>query len=105
MSGVDKPAEYDGRTNMGSWANMCQPHFDEHGVGLGPGRGQKLEVQPKLDAKKTDKIPTVEVPMDDLDDCCVTCPHCGETRTVEPDANYVATCEGCGNKYEVVSQI
>lgn len=105
MDGVDKAAKYDGRTKAGRWANMCQEHFDEHGVGLGLGRGQELEVQPKLDAKKTKEIPIVEVPLGD-DDCCeVACPHCGETRTVEPDANYVVICEGCGNKYEVASQI
>ena len=35
-------AYYDGRTTMGPWANMCQEHFDQYGVGLGLGRGQKL---------------------------------------------------------------
>ena len=105
MDGVDKPAEYDGKTYPGPWAYMCKEHFLEHGIGLGLGRGQKLEVQPKLDAKKTEEIPTVEVPLN-LDDVCeVQCPHCGESRTVEPDANYVVTCEGCGNKYEVISAI
>jgi len=105
MDGVDKPAEYDGKTYPGPWAYMCKEHFLEHGIGLGLGRGQKLEVQPKLDTKKTKEIPIVEIPLS-LDDCCeVACPHCGETRTVEPDANYVVLCEGCGNKYEVVSQI
>jgi hypothetical protein len=105
MDGVDRPAKYDGRTEAGPWANMCQEHFDQHGVGLGVGRGQMLELQPKLDVKKTNEIPTVEVPLS-LDDACeVQCPHCGESRTVEPDANYVVTCEGCGNKYEVASAI
>ena len=105
MDEVDKLALYDGRTKAGSWANMCQEHFRQHGIGLGLGRGQKLEAQPKLDAKKTEEIPTVEVPMGLDDTCEVECPHCGETRTVEPDANYIVTCEGCGNKYKVVSQI
>ena len=35
-------AKYDGKTKMGPWADMCQEHFDEFGVGLGLGRGQKL---------------------------------------------------------------
>lgn len=105
MDGVDRPAKYDGRTEAGPWANMCQEHFDEHGVGLGLGRGQMLEVQPKINAARTDKIPVVVIPLSLDDDCEVACPHCGETRTVEPDANYVVTCEGCDNKYRVVSQI
>jgi hypothetical protein len=105
MDGIEKPAKYDGKTEAGPWAYMCQEHFEAHGVGLGLGRGQKLEVQPKLDVKKTDEIPVVTIPIS-LDDVCeVECPHCGESRTVEPDANYVVTCEGCGNKYEVASEI
>lgn len=38
------PAHYDGKTKSGPWANMCHPCFVEHGVGLGLGQGQKLEV-------------------------------------------------------------
>ena len=105
MDGVTKPAKYDGMTKAGPWANMCQEHFDTFGVGLGVGRGQMLELQPKVDAPKTDKIPTVMVPLEMDDVAEVACPHCGETRTVEPDANYVVTCDGCSNKYRVVSQI
>jgi hypothetical protein len=39
-----KQAEYDAKTIMGPWANMCESHFNELGTGLGTGRGQKLEV-------------------------------------------------------------
>jgi len=53
--------------------------------------------------KKTNQIPVVLVPPG-LDDAEVQCPHCGESRTVELDANYVVTCENCGNKYRVVSE-
>jgi len=38
----DKDAEYDARMKRGSWAYMCQEHFNEHGIGLGTGFGQKL---------------------------------------------------------------
>ncbi len=34
---------YDGRVFMGSWAWMCSVCFDEHGVGVGPGRGQQYD--------------------------------------------------------------
>ena len=37
-----KVAWYDGRTRMGYWAYMCQEHFEQYGIGLGPGKGQRL---------------------------------------------------------------
>lgn len=40
--GKDVLAAYDGATAMGPWANMCESHFQQYGVGLGEGRGQKL---------------------------------------------------------------
>lgn len=36
------PAVVDGKTRMGPWANMCQAHFRQYGVGLGTGKGQQL---------------------------------------------------------------
>lgn len=41
------PAAYDGKTVQGPWANMCEPCFASHGVGLGTGRGQRLVVGEK----------------------------------------------------------
>ena len=35
-------AQYDAKTRMGPWANMCPTHFRMYGYGLGLGRGQKL---------------------------------------------------------------
>jgi len=37
-------ADYDGKTVMGPWANMCTPCFERQGVGLGTGRGQRYVV-------------------------------------------------------------
>ncbi len=37
-----KAAHYDGATSMGPWAYMCDEHFQQYGVGLGTGRGQRL---------------------------------------------------------------
>lgn len=37
-------ANYDGKTVYGPWANMCQSHFEECGMGLRLGRGQRLLV-------------------------------------------------------------
>jgi len=43
----DSEATYDGKTIFKSaWANMCEPHFKEYGVGLGLGKGQELSVSP-----------------------------------------------------------
>lgn len=41
-AGVDTDAAYDGRTNVGPWAWMCEMHYATYGVGLGTGSGQRL---------------------------------------------------------------
>jgi len=38
-------AEYDGKTVRGPWAYMCEGCFDEYGIGLGTGKGQKLKLR------------------------------------------------------------
>lgn len=43
--GETRSARYDGKTKLGPWANMCNKDFNEYGVGLGTGRGQKLIVE------------------------------------------------------------
>ncbi len=42
----DGEAHYDGATNRteSAWYLMCQRHFEQYGLGLGIGVGQKLEV-------------------------------------------------------------
>lgn len=35
-------AVVDGKTVYGPWANMCEYHFAEYGVGLGTGMGQAM---------------------------------------------------------------
>lgn len=35
-------AVYDGKTNLGPWANMCEKHYRTFGIGLGTGKGQKF---------------------------------------------------------------
>lgn len=49
----------DGKTFTGPWAYMCGRHFDEHGVGLGLGRGQRLILCTRDEEGST--IPTEEV--------------------------------------------
>jgi hypothetical protein len=42
MVGDKLPATVDGKTKQGPWANMCDEHFEQHGVGLGTGKGQRF---------------------------------------------------------------
>ena len=41
-AGIARKAAYDGKTIYGPWANMCDDDFEQVGVGLGLGRGQRL---------------------------------------------------------------
>lgn len=51
-------AHYDGKTQMGPWANMCDAHFKSHGTGLGTGSGQRL-------VKKEGSVPFAREAADD----------------------------------------
>lgn len=77
----DKQAYYDGRTNMGMWANMCEDHFKQYGVGLGVGRGQRLVVVP-LPCPLCGAMIEPEGKVD-ADGCYSVCPECGEEIDLE----------------------
>lgn len=68
------PADFDGKTKQGPWANMCSTHYGIYGVGLGLGRGQRLVLAVKETAE--DKRPMFQCPvhqeehrLDALRDC------------------------------------
>lgn len=42
LEDVKRVARYDGKTTLGPWANMCDDHFLENGIGVGTGKGQRL---------------------------------------------------------------
>lgn len=42
LCGHGTKATYDAKTKQGPWGFLCKPCFDEHGVGLGTGKGQRL---------------------------------------------------------------
>lgn len=94
-------AKYDTKTVFGAWGYLCENCYKQYGS----LPSTKLEKRVKIDAEKTDKIPVVGLPLTLDSIVVVKCPHCGEPRSVEPDANYTVTCESCGNKFEVVSAI
>lgn len=100
MPGCNSTAAYDTKTRMGPWGYLCESHYNRYGT----APSTKLEQRVKI-AYKSDKIPTVHLPLtlDSIVD--ISCPHCGESRTVEPDANYTVTCDSCDNKFKVVSPI
>ena len=96
----DSPAEYDSKTVFGAWAYLCEEHQRQYGR----PPTTKLEKRVKI-AYKTDEVQTVNVPLTLDSVVTVLCPHCNEPRSVEPDANYIVTCESCGNRFRLVSQI
>ena len=48
---IKKPAAYDSRLKSGAWGYMCEDCFEEFGVGLGEGKGQKLILVDKFEIK------------------------------------------------------
>ena len=59
LNDANVPAAYDGKTTDGRWANMCESCFEENGVGLGTGMGQKFifgEPPEENPAEKRDEI-------------------------------------------------
>jgi len=101
----ERDAEYDAPTKDGPWAYMCEHHFRVHASANAPALGTKLVKRTLKVVQTPEKIKSVMVPMT-LDDIAeVSCPYCGTSRTVEPDANYTVTCEGCGHKYKIYSMI
>lgn len=72
----DVPAQFDGATTSGPWANMCITHFTLYGVGLGTGRGQRLIVKQPEKVSLTDdgKMIAFTTP---------ECTMCGKTTVVE----------------------
>ena len=50
-------AKFDGKTNMGFWANMCKTCFGNYGTGLGEGKGQEIVVKDKLNERRFEVSP------------------------------------------------
>jgi len=96
----DEPAEYDSKTIFGPWAYLCKKHLRKYGC----PPTTKLEKRVKI-AYKSDEVPTVTVPLTLDSVATVRCPHCNEPRRVEPDADYIATCESCGNRFKLAPLI
>lgn len=110
-----KDAKYDAPTSHGgSWANMCQGCFDSNkslnAEAVGTQFEQRTPAKPKEDGKILIGIePSDTGYMEDVyamdANRQISCPECEEVKEVEPDAEYVYTCEGCGSKVQVPAGI
>lgn len=98
---------YDAPTSSGAWANMCPNCFKEQGSKI--GTHFKLRDRENIVKKLGDTGDTIikgkELSNLADDDREIGCPNCGEVRMVEPDADYIFKCEGCGSKVQVPSWI
>ena len=102
-----KDAEYDAPTTRGPWANLCQLHYQIHGV---EGMGTKFKKRDPKDDNKNKKVVKAKI-LSSMEELCfdsvmeVECPSCGEGRSAEPDADYTFVCEGCGQKCKIVNPL
>ena len=90
-------ATFDAPTRSGPWAYMCPTCFDSQGA---PDIGSHLLLAEKHVVSEDVVDGEGEY---DGDDYVITCPTCSEERLVEPDADYIFTCEGCGQRVQVPS--
>jgi len=90
----DNEAVYDAKTHKGPWAFLCEQHFQEHAIGLGIGKGQKLVLENDIEVKKNVKVDIVEIAEQAVYDGIIECPFCG--TSIEPDCKKCPNC-GWGN--------
>lgn len=85
---------------------MCEKHFRQYGdKRLAERMGNKFVKRVLKVVVKPEKMKSVTVPLSLDSVVYIKCPYCGTEKAVEPDANYIATCDGCGHKYRVISMI
>lgn len=100
-------AVYDALTINGQWAHMCEYHYQIFKSPTAERIGCKLAqrdlVKPKEGKAKMGIEPSHDdfgywenVLMDGLRE--IRCPDCNEPRSMEPDAEGIFNCEGCGIK-------
>ena len=94
----DAPAVCDSNTVDGTWAYTCGPCQVAYGVGAAT-RLEQLNQKPETG----DTVQGIEESsLEDqvMGDRYIGCPSCGESRLVEPDAEYSYMCE-CGDSVQV----
>jgi hypothetical protein len=103
IKGCNKEATYDVPTDAGSWGYLCEEHYRLHGK----AGGNRLYVIQKKEKKHIEGTPKVRTKyeQDVWGDTTATvkCPNCGQSRNVEPDANYVCECKACKQSFQCIS--
>ena len=109
------PAAFDAPMGVGMpWAYQCMdcasPEVARYADKGGTVYKIREPVAPKADSTA---VQGIEPAYTDVDywagafdgDRHIECPSCGEERSVEPDADYKYTCEGCGTRVQVPAPI
>jgi len=86
----DNEALYDARTHRGPWAFLCEKHFQEHGVGLGIGKGQKMVLDSEVKIEKNVTVDIKKLAEQAMLDGILECPRCG--TSIETDCPKCPTC-------------
>lgn len=107
-------AVYDAPTIDGPWAHMCEHHYKIFAASMADKIGCKLAQRDKVEEKSGEAQMGIEPNYDDLEYWEnvlieglreIKCPECSESRSMEPDATGVFTCEGCGIRVKCPSPI
>lgn len=85
---------------IGTWAYLCRDHKHLGDLGAAIHLRPHPEEQPDSETVKSVSIPLT---LDSV--VTVECPTCGHPRRAEPDARYTVTCEDCGQRYKLESQL
>lgn len=103
----DNIADYDAPTKSGSWANMCEECKPAEASGIADLVGYKLEQHTPAVPVETNNIIPIGTERNDFEtiimdgDREIGCPDCDLDHSVEPDADYELSCEGCGIRFKV----
>jgi len=98
-------ALYDAPTAMG-WANVCEDCAREYDANLAIGSKFKVLIPIKekerlvigIEDTSLERLEAITFGVEDRE---IECPECGDFHTVEQDARYTYSCEGCGVQVKV----
>lgn len=101
-------ALYDAPTaNKGPWANMCPADFQEHADESAEEVGYQFQLHTPAEPKPATDVLPIGVELNTLEEVImdsernIACPSCETSHSVEPDADYELSCEGCGLRFQI----
>lgn len=101
-------AKYDAPTKSGSWAFMCEAHYKMHAAKGADALGCEFVVG-IAKPKDSSILRGIEPGLEDLEyweevlmnsERFIKCPNCSELKCLEPDAEGIYHCEGCGMRVQ-----